>query len=337
MPIPYVQAQKAKQTNRVPGKNGTSLSSVQELMDWVKGVDPDRYWAEIKYDGYRSQAQREGWWTTKPRWIEARAFDHICQWIPEGCVLDGEIVPVDGEGHEVVAHYMAASPKKLKFVAFDVLYIGGKSVMDAPQRTRRDLLVDLICSSQMMKSPIEIVRRRSDFPRLLQEMIDTGREGLVLKDMHAPYKPGSRSAWLKCKITETVDVVITDCDSKPTEWRVKPGETGKDGVFYPEGRHSDPWLAGHVGLSYGFFNPKTGNLVPVGSLGVTGPRAEMEKHIGKVAEVASFGPQFPTGAIRHPSFLRWRDDKSAVDCVFIPGQGESHEDELDLLSALLAD
>jgi hypothetical protein len=341
----FIKPQKAKQTNRVKEGSGTRLLSSSEVIAWAATVDPKRYWAEIKHNGFRAQFRYEGWWTTKPTWVPPKGYAHICDFIPVGVVLDGELVPNDGEGHEVVAHYRSACPEKLKFVVFDILQNGRASTLGMSQTDRRELLVSVLSRPPLSYAGgnIEIAQVfQGDFASVLKDALANGREGLIFKDRTAKYTPGSRSAWLKCKATETVDVVITDCDSKPTEWRVKPGEIGKDGVFYPNGRHSDPWLAGHVGLSYGFYDALTGKLVRVGSLGVTGPRAEMEKHVGRVAEVASFGPQFPTGAIQHPTFLHWREDKNATDCVFDFGVGyapevvSSSDAPFDVLSVLLS-
>lgn len=340
--IEFIKPQKAKQTNRVKDGDSTRLLTAAETVSWAATVSPKDYWAEIKYNGFRAQFQRDGWWTTNPSWVQREAgFRHICDVIPKGFVLDGELVPNDGEGHEVVAHYKSACPEKLKLIVFDVLQVNGMTTLGFPQWKRRQILEEVITGEPMYGCKnIELARVYEDsFATALKDALANGREGLIFKHRMKAYTPGSRSAWLKCKATETVDVVITDCDSKPTEWRVKPGDIGKDGVFYPSGRHSDPWLAGHVGLSYGFHDAKTGKLTVVGSLGITGPKNEMVKHIGRVAEVASFGPQFPTGAIQHPSFLRWREDKSAIDCVFNFDDGHAPEvvtkqeaKEFDMLS-----
>jgi len=48
-------------------------------------------------------------------------------------------------------------------------------------------------------------------------------------------------------------------------------------------------------------------------------RAEMlrrpEDYIGRVAEVLGHG-EYDSGALRHPTFARWRDDKRPNECVF---------------------
>jgi ATP-dependent DNA ligase len=59
----------------------------------------------------------------------------------------------------------------------------------------------------------------------------------------------------------------------------------------------------------------------VGSLGETGPKEDMEKFVGRVAEIKAYG-QYPTGALRHPVLERWREDKLPEDCVFDFGGGK---------------
>lgn len=315
--LPFVKPQKAKQTNRSkPDKvtGVTRMLSAKEIIAWVDTLDPNDWYAEIKQNGFRAQFQSNGWYSSLGAWNSRESgFEHICDLIPPGVVLDGELMPSDGEGHEVVAHYVAACPEKLKLVAFDLLaHPSVPNLLTQVQSYRRTLLVRLAGAAQHPE--IEVADAfGSDFGAVLRTALAAGREGLILKHRSKPYVPGSRANWLKAKATETVDVVITDALGKPTEWRVRPGQVGKDGVCYPEGRHSDPWIAGHVGLRYGFYDPH-GNLRVVGTLGVTGPKEEMEQHIGKVARVFSFGPQFPTGAIQHPTFDGWHLDKDPLDC-----------------------
>ena len=48
---------------------------------------------------------------------------------------------------------------------------------------------------------------------------------------------------------------------------------------------------------------------------VTGPPEELAPMIGRVAEIKGYGRNDETGAIRHPVFLRLRDDKRPEECV----------------------
>lgn len=285
------------------------------LIPWAREV----WVAEFKLDGHRRLLGREVAWS---RIGTVRPSPELQACLPPGVLLDGELVLPEGSASHLVAHGIAEAVDDLRFVAFDLLYLDGVAILDRPWEHRRRALVELVervhaqhpaIADRLLLSEAHAVTCERDVERLMHVAEQRQLEGLVLKKAWAPYKPKSRSAWIKLKFTDTVDVIITDCDSTPTEWRVRPGEVGKDGILYPDGRHSDPWLAGHVGLSYGFVID--GKVQHVGSLGVTGPRAEMEQHVGKVAEVKVYGQFEDTGALRHPIFLRFRDDKGPDECV----------------------
>lgn len=304
-------------------------------VDHLSKIKWSEWIAEMKFDGHRRlMARRQAW----SRLGTAHEHPEMQNLISEGVLLDGEILirkeyqkngtPFTSSD---VGHWLAHPELRhqMEFVAFDILYLDGQSVMDAPWKERRTILMTLFNDIHQRaedrgETPFDLPIRVSNvypvfsaegFEKLMTAAGEKGLEGLMLKKMDAPYKPNSRSSWMKVKFTVDYDVVITDCDSKPTEWRVRPGEIGKDGVLYPEGRHSDPWISQHVGLSYGFYDTH-GKLVVVGSLGHTGPREEMERLVGKVVKTKSYGPAYPTGALRHPVILEWRDDKAPEECVF---------------------
>jgi len=77
---------------------------------------------------------------------------------------------------------------------------------------------------------------------------------------------------------------------------VRPGAVDpQTGLILPDGDHTSSWKAGYVNLSYGFYD-QHGRLRTVGSLGFTGPRSELEQHVGKVAIVKGYGEQFESGS-----------------------------------------
>jgi ATP-dependent DNA ligase len=277
------------------------------------------YVMEIKLDGHRRLMGRDVAWS---RIGKDHSHPDIQKQLPEGWLFDGEIVPTDcPASSNVVSHYLAECPEKLKFVAFDLLWTSGNDIQDQDWVFRRAILEGFFSTHPNLE---RFEMSKVYYPKWtpLEEVIEIAAadnyEGVMLKKYLAPYKPNSRSAWQKYKFVETFDVVVTDCESKPTQWRVRPGDTGKDGVFYPNGRHSDPWLKGYVGLSYGMYDTG-GKLRRIGSLGATGKREDMEQYVGRVVEVKSYGPQYPTGALRHPTVVGWREDKDATDCVFCFG------------------
>ncbi|MFH0989871.1 MAG: hypothetical protein V1799_07640 [bacterium] len=246
---------------------------------------------------------------------------------PAGMKLDGEIIVRRDldllQGHSEVNHWLANDPEKLEAVIFDML-----AYNDSSDFTRFPLKSRLLSLDEMFMEDLGLldcriypsVRRYVNKKAFYDDIVEKGGEGAMLKRLERPYEPGSRSAWVKVKAWDPVDIVITDCDSKPSEWRVRPGGVdSQTGLVLPDGDHTESWKLGYVGLSYGLYD-QNGKLRVVGSTGITGPKAEMEKHIGRVASFKTFGPQYDSGALQHPVFLDWRDDKDPEECVFNFGE-----------------
>jgi bifunctional non-homologous end joining protein LigD len=146
----------------------------------------------------------------------------------------------------------------VRFLAFDLLQLGGTSLLAEPYDERRRQLTQL-----PMPDPyrVEVVRaftftdlaadRRT--PRhLLEHVTASGHEGLVAKLRTAPYLPGRRSdAWSKHPLIQTTEVII--CGYRPGQGRLH-GRMG--------------------GLLLGAHDPDTGDLVYIGDVGTGFTEAE---------------------------------------------------------------
>jgi hypothetical protein len=254
-------------------------------------------------------------------------LDFLEKHVPEGYMLDGEVGFKDlTKNSGDVAHAIAeGNSEELFYFAFDILAtpsIPQQELAKYPLWRRKEILWQL-CHAWNSEKILYNATYVNGFREVLAELESQNGEGMVFKYADRPNKAGSRANMIKYKFRQDYDVVIVDCKGKPTEWRVKPGEVGADGILYPEGRHSDPWLAGYVGLRYGLYDAKTGELVVLGSLGITGPKEKMETYIGRVAIVRA-NAQFPSGCLQHPQTIGWREpwDKPATDCKFDFEKGE---------------
>lgn len=190
---------------------------------------PESFLVEDKFDGIRAQAHVEPGRVA----IYSRTMDEITHRFPElvgplqslktDVIIDGEIVPATEEvilpfselqkrlgRKNVGTQLLTAVPVVL--VAYDLLYAGGKVLIDQPLSERRHLLAQIVPD----QGPL-----RMSAGKLLQDaaMLDDefelararGNEGLMIKSPESAYKPGRRGRdWLKLKrAIATLDVAVT--------------------------------------------------------------------------------------------------------------------------------
>ena len=295
-----------------------------KTLEWDGERDlPPAYAAEEKLDGHRVQVHCDDVAATRC-YSRLGNVEKFPSWIYDlplspGSVLDGELVPQAGpQGAQEVSHLRTANGDKLKLVLFDVLVWRGSAVMHLPYHRRHAMLGFIATDLSLADGRVELIKANYDVAaaEFAQQILANGGEGVVLKHKGSSYRPGYRgNDWLKVKATFSTDVVITSADASPTMWRVRPGHRDpRTGEISVDGEPSS--TCANVGLTYGFYH--AGRLITVGSLGVTGPEEEMVCLIGRVAEVKAYGQYPDTKALRHPVFLRWRDDKSIEECT--PGQ-----------------
>ena len=138
--------------------------------------------------------------------------------LPDGCVIDGEIVIVtpgglDFDALQLRLHPAASRVAKLAvatpaaFVAFDAIAAGGRDLRHIAQRERRVALERLVARA---KPPIHLTpmtRDRAVASRWLKEFEGAGLDGVVAKPADGRYEPGKR-AMIKVKHARTADCVV---------------------------------------------------------------------------------------------------------------------------------
>ena len=130
-------------------------------------------------------------------------------------VLDGELVCLDDLGHPSYSRleqrlhrsdHRQARSNPAHFIAFDILYLNGRSVMAEPLLRRKQLLHGLLEASEIAQATDFI---ENDGEAFFQATCDHGLEGIVAKEKSSLYLPGKRSQyWLKVKRVRESEFVI---------------------------------------------------------------------------------------------------------------------------------
>jgi ATP-dependent DNA ligase len=216
---------------------------------------------EPKWDGFRAIIFRGG----SDVFIQSRdlrPFDRyfpelheaLLESLPEGCVIDGEIVittprGLDFDALQLRLHPAASRVAKLaketpaSFVGFDLLAAGGRNLMPAPQSERRERLERLLASVGPPVYLTPMTRDRALATRWLDQFEGAGLDGVIAKPADSPYQPGKR-AMIKVKHVRTADCVVAGF-----RWH----KTGRGAVgSLLLGLYDDRGMLQHVGVTSSF-------------------------------------------------------------------------------------
>jgi bifunctional non-homologous end joining protein LigD len=299
--------------------------------------DDDRWAYEIKWDGMRAIAEVDDDTISLHTANLIDATDRFPELVglagaitPHRAVLDGEIVAFDPHGlpdfgrlqprmqarsTRAVRETMAGQP--VVYVVFDLLELGGESLVDLPYENRRHLLTELVEAGSNWRVTEAWIGGGQD---LLDVMEERGMEGLIAKRLGSPYEVGRRSAnWRKLKVRRQQEMVVGG-------WL--PGEGARATTIGAllVGHHAEGSLryAGRVGT--GFRETELHRLRDeLDSLGTSQcpfeppPPAAVARRARwveptLVVEVA-FREWTSDGVLRQPAYLGQRFDKDARDVV----------------------
>lgn len=88
----------------------------------------------------------------------------------------------------------------VRFVAFDLIYAGGRSLFESSLEQRRNLLAEFSRAYSIPITRWQRFDRHHKLLNLLDDAYSRGNDGLILKRTDSGYTPGERSAdWLKVK------------------------------------------------------------------------------------------------------------------------------------------
>jgi ATP-dependent DNA ligase len=181
---------------------------------------------EPKWDGFRAIVFRGA---NRDVFIQSRDLrpldryfpemhDAFAAQLPDGCVIDGELVMptaagLDFDALQMRLHPAASRVAKLakeipaSFVAFDLLAVAGRNIMGLAQRERRAQLETLLATTTPPIHLTPMTRDRAVATDWLKEFEGAGLDGVIAKPEDAEYQPGKR-AMIKVKHVRTADCVV---------------------------------------------------------------------------------------------------------------------------------
>ena len=212
------------------------------LADRVKSEDEaikrieNEFAAEYKLDGERVQIHIEN----KKVVLFSRSLENITSYYPDivekisksinadDGIFEAEIVAInENTGNFLPFQELMHRRRKYKLEKaiadypitvnfFDMLYYNGNDYLNTPYNTRRKNLEETIKENEFSKLiPMSIVKNAADISEVLENSINSGCEGLMLKVLDAQYRAGSRgSNWLKLKreyqndLGDSLDLVV---------------------------------------------------------------------------------------------------------------------------------
>lgn len=300
---------------------------------------------ELKLDGFRMLIHRKG----NVIKLFTRRLDEVSHQFPDVIkvvkehiksdeyIIDAEVIGIDPKTKQVRPFQEISQRIKRKYdieqlekdlpvvvCPFDVIYLDGKSCISTPFNERRHILVRIV---KEQKHKIELVEQLvTDDEKKAQKFYDdalkNGYEGVMIKMLSAPYKPGARVGYMvKLKpVMESLDLTIVEAE-------------------YGTGKRAG-WFSS---FTLACLDKKTNTFKEIGKVG-TGIKEKSEegvsfddltkmlkKHIvseeGRLAKIKPSvvieidyqeiqkSPSYSSGyALRFPRLKRLRDDKGPYQC-----------------------
>jgi len=208
---------------------------VQSEKDVIKKM-PEQFVAEYKLDGERVQIHKQ----SDKIVLFSRRLENITQYYPdiverigktlnvnEG-IFEAEIVPINENTGEFLPFQelmhrrrkykldKAVSQYPITVNFFDVLYYDKKDCLNLECSERRKILEQIVREDNFSKlEPLMCVNNENEVEEFLENSINAGCEGLMLKAPSAPYRAGMRgSNWLKLKreyrneLGDSLDLIV---------------------------------------------------------------------------------------------------------------------------------
>jgi bifunctional non-homologous end joining protein LigD len=297
-----------------------------------KPFSRDGWLFEMKYDGYRLIAGRNGNQVellSRNKNVLTGTFPEISRALHalpyDRVVLDGEVVVCDASGRpnfqslqkrgmlkRSVDIRRAASDLPATLYVFDLIAFDEFDVRTLPLVERKRLLKELIPTKGVLQFADHVFDRGEDFFRAA-EALDV--EGMVGKKADSKYRAGRSADWIKVRASKTDDFVIVGF--------TEPGgsRTGFGALHLANYDGHELRYAGSVGTGFTarMIDESHKALLPlkVKKAPCSGAPAGKDHTWLKPKAVCEvkYLEWTEEGLLRHPVFVRFRDDKPPEECI----------------------
>ena len=196
----------------------------------------NKFAAEYKLDGERVQLHIKG----KEVVLFSRSLENISSYYPdiiekipeniqaENIILEAEAVAINENTGEFLPFQelmhrrrkykieKAVTQYPITVNMFDILYCNGKSCLELSYEKRREKMIKNVKEDNFVKHiPMDTITNKNEIEEFMENSINAGSEGLMLKILDKPYQAGSRgSHWLKLKreyqneLGDSLDLVV---------------------------------------------------------------------------------------------------------------------------------
>ncbi|MDQ3046535.1 MAG: ATP-dependent DNA ligase [Bacteroidota bacterium] len=317
--------------------------SLGDVKDWQ---------IERKYDGIRGQIvfrnQQLFVWSRGEELITEKfpEFEILHSLLPDGIVLDGEILPVSN-GSPLPFHVMqtrisrknvtkkAMQDAPLVMMCYDLLELNGKDVRHEPMKHRREMLEQLVSEWTQKEAQVPLLispqLTMNNWEEVKLERLRSREflcEGLMLKHKESEYETGRRKGkWWKWKVDAlTVDGVLIYAQ----RGHGRRANLYTDFTFAVwDGKELVPFTKAYSGLTDKELL-KVDAWIKKNTIEKFGPVRSVKTEL--VFEIAFEGiqpsPRHKSGiALRFPRIVRWRTDKKIEEA-------NTKEDLLQLIESL---
>lgn len=279
---------------------------------------------------------------------------HLNQWaaaIPNGTCFLGEVYRPGNEGSKVTTTIMgcltdkaiarqAKDEDKMHYYIFDVLAYNHISYMPSTAQVRFNFIHTLSTKHPCPYVDYAEYKTGVELWEMLQQLLADGYEGIVITHEDALYEPGKRPSKttlkVKQELKQTIDCIVMGVNPPTKLYSGKSVETWPYWINditneyleqkshykeYVEGAPIVPVTKNYYFKMAGSFKlgllDKDGMIYHYGDL--SGLTEEMltnwRDYLNAVVEVGGMMIDSESKTIRHPKFIRVRDDKEPYDCT----------------------